>query len=356
MVLASVIAALLVVSVPLICLSSRARARREVQGVVQVGTTEYTLPALVWSLWNFGDPHALAKALSSRGTHSLTGVRDALTTLLQTIPPEQSTAIAALADESERAHSDYLLWQAQREGLSAALGVGAADAFILALGENADWASSILDSITENTEIAEAVLGAVVPKLGRAFFRELTPDLYEAFLEKAAPVLLDSVEAAGDATLEGAALIADTHLPLATIGFALYRAKQASEAGLEGERVAENAAWDIGAKGGGVATGAAIGTFILPGIGTLAGGILGSLLGKGIADRGKARHLNRAQREAAESLTTLGQRVSRHEWLSISRRLKTALSMRSTHSKPLGSGPAVLSHGGGSPAIVGLNL
>lgn len=93
-----------------------------------------------------------------------------------------------------------------------------------------------------------------------------------------------------------AAAIVDAHVPVFTIVTAAHRARGAHRAGLEGRRVAENLAWDVGAKGGAVAAGAAIGTAVFPGVGTVVGGVIGAVAGSGAAHAGKRRHLREAQK------------------------------------------------------------
>lgn len=126
-----------------------------------------------------------------------------------------------------------------------------------------------------------------------------------------------------DVAADGLSVIADAHLPVVTIGRALMRARDASSRGLDGDRVAENLAWDMGAKGGSVVAGMVAGSMVFPVVGTFVGGLVGALFGGEVAEAGKARHLRVAQENAEAVTRRLGSAVGRKRWLGLTAELKS---------------------------------
>lgn len=161
--------------------------------------------------------------------------------------------------------------------------------------------TALLDSAGEVAGVlAEAKLGA----LG-----DILPDATAGVLGGAVDA---SVGAIGDPLLN--ALDSGVlPVPVGSMVAGGRRLHKGVQLGVSSERIAENAALDVGVQGGGTVAGAALGTFLIPipVLGTVLGSMVGGVVGSTVAGVARGRHLARARAKWIESLETFGGGVSR---------------------------------------------
>lgn len=274
------------------------------------------VPQSLWAICAIGGTHAVLHLLRSSKAKTSAELKSDLDQLVESLPEAEKARMSSRAEEIRRLQAEQLVDESHREYIAAAAGLGALDAGIMALGDSSEQFASALHSVDPTTAL-EFLIGHVRPMNA---LENVSPDLAhhltDAVATWASPVVDHAVGAGVDAGLGLLGGIADAHFPIATTISSLHRAAKARSAGLDGGRVSENLAWDLGARGGGIAAGAAIGS-VVPVVGTLIGGILGGLLGGEIAAAGKTRHLKAAQDNAHRELAALGNSVSRQKWLSV---------------------------------------
>ena len=120
----------------------------------------------------------------------------------------------------------------------------------------------------------------------------------------------------------------DIHVPIVSIVMAIVAARRSTEAGLDPDRIAENLMWDVGAKGGAIVAGAGIGSMVMPGIGTVIGGLAGAIGGSFAATYGKQRHLRSAIADFRASCETLGRDVSEAHLEQIAQESNATIEMK----------------------------
>ena len=267
------------------------RARAAALVPISVGSWEVPLPHAVWGLCAVGGTEFVTDTLSRSKARTAADLHKDVEDAISGLPEKDRFRLEQRAAEIERRQAERVAWQTHADMTSAAAGIGALDGMLLVLGQNSEWLASAVSATPIHDGMAAGLQGLLEHKLSLPLIEEVAPEAaasISAWLgDYVAEPIVSGVVSLGDGAAEVLGGAADVGIPIATTLLAVKKAVSSSNAGLESGRVAENFAWDLGAKGGGVATGAAIGTALFPGIGTVLGGLIGGFVGNGIANEGK---------------------------------------------------------------------
>lgn len=170
-----------------------------------------------------------------------------------------------------------------------------------------DWADSVAGGDLLSGVLSHGRFGSLEP---------IVPDTVQDMAGDAFDSVIDGVPDIAGGALEA---VDAAGLPVFTLARAAWKAQQANAAGVEGGRVAENLAADVVLRGGGIAGGAALGTLILPGVGTVVGGLIGGIFGSMSATEVKGRHLRAAQESLLEALSDVATTVEPSAWTHLAR-------------------------------------
>ena len=122
--------------------------------------------------------------------------------------------------------------------------------------------------------------------------------------------------------------LVDLRVPIVSTVMAIVAARRSTGAGQDPNRIAENLMWDVGAWGGTIVAGAGIGSMMMPGIGTMIGGLAGAIGGSFAATYGKQRHLRSAIADFRASCETIGQHVDEDHLDQIARESNATIEMK----------------------------
>lgn len=208
------------------------------------------------------------------------------------------------------AERDYL-YSALQQASAAPLLV--TDAVLLGLADQHAAVDSAFESAVDWTgSVAGGDLLSGVLSHGRfGSLEPIVPDTVQDMAGDAFDSVVDGVPDIAGGALEA---VDAAGLPMFTLARAAWKAQQANAAGVEGGRVAENLAADVILQGGGIAGGAALGTLILPGFGTVVGGLIGGIFGSMSTTEVKGRHLRAAQERLLEALGDVATSVGASAW------------------------------------------
>lgn len=306
---------------------SRAR-NEEAHATVAIDGRPVELASAVWAAASNGAEGPVTDFLTRTRAKTAQGTADGVSAVIAALPASQRAAITDHQQVLARARADRQLWAAQTDVVAGAAAAGALDGVVIALGENPDWVAHHVSQLMSHVDLSQLLSGELVHHAARGA-AQLAPDLTSSLVDHLdhalAPMIDHAADAVGDALLGGVTAVADAHLPLFTLARSLRRAKVASDAGLEQSRVTENLLLDAGATGGATAAGAVLGSFIVPGLGTVVGGMLGGFVGRAVAQLGKERHLMEAQRLAERRLQDVGRKVPSTQWRAMSADLTQCL-------------------------------
>ena len=267
------------------CLSIPIRRRSRKRIAVSVTEFEGTptrLDVATWSVASVVGADQLAQELLAANPQTPSGAASVLQAVTASLSDDDRANIAERLETAERARAERALWAVQTESIINAASVGMLDALILATGEHADWAINLIDRSLDHVDVSRFVIEHALSNKYDHYWGLFHNSLFEHATSGIDNVAGDAIDAGVNMGLDSAghavSAIADAHLPVITIFRSVHRATKSTQAGLDSDRVGENLALDLGLKGGGIATGATIGTAIFPGVGTVVGGILGGLL------------------------------------------------------------------------------
>lgn len=328
----------------------RRRSRRlQARAVVLFNGEPATLDVVVWSIAVATGETGLRRAISGKPISSAADVSAHLERYIDSLSEADRRAVEERIKLGQRAQAERALWDVQNESLTTAASVGMIDSVILAAGADPEWSVGLVEQALANTDVSQFLIESVLGQVGHHYFELFHRELFEQVVggvDQVAGAAIDTgVNAAIDGTGLGLGAIADAHIPVVTVVRSLYQASRSSQAGLDSDRVAENLGWDVVAKGGGIVAGAAIGTAIFPGVGTVIGGFLGGLFGSEAAEQGKTRHLRAAVDRADESNARVGESISPDSWREIASTMAEHLGWLQTTQQDLGRAAISLKQG-----------
>lgn len=144
---------------------SAVTARRDACRVIVVDGEEHELSSVVWALAAYGDPARVVAALIGRGLYSRRELEATVVRLVDEMAEADRVQFRVRCEKAERAAAEHGLWVAQTEALTVSMAAGAADAFIVTLGENADWLKTALMSSLDDADVSALATHALI---GRA--------------------------------------------------------------------------------------------------------------------------------------------------------------------------------------------
>lgn len=336
MIVSGVVATLFVV---VACAWALLRRRRradlfeEMARTISIRGTEATLPEAVWAFSAMGGAQHVLDVIDASSTRSSTQLREEIDAMILELPKPEGDRLAAHITARRAAVREKTVWTSHSDYVAAAAALGGTDSLIMAGGDlgldHLDLGASVeaVDVLTHGL-VAGVLNFPKVPSVSPGlehFAPELAQKMQDSLadmFEPLAEIMLESGADAADLLLN----VADSGIPIATTFLSIKKAVQSSNAGLDGSRVGENLAWDLGARGGGIAAGAAIGTAIFPVVGTVVGGLLGGLFGGEVAAEGKSRHYRAARSAADEALEALGSSISPRKWAAQTESLKAVVT------------------------------
>ena len=287
------------------------------------------LPHILWGLCAVGATKQVTDTLARSKARTAADLHADVDRVISALPERDRFRLEQRAAEIERRQEERIAWHTQADVATTAAAMGTLDGMLLALGQHSEWLEQTVSSTPINDGMAAGLQGLIEHKLMLPTFEDFAPDATAAISawlgNHVVEPVVDGVDAVGEGAVELLGGAADFGIPITTTLLAVKKAVSSSNAGLESERVAENFAWDLGARGGSVAAGAAVGTAILPVVGTVIGGLIGGFVGGGIASEGKTRHLRRAIQASDAARSSVGLSVSEDKWRSLGRGLERSL-------------------------------
>lgn len=310
-----VVASVVLMAVAALSVQRRRLQRRlysDAQRAVMIDRETFPLCDAVWAVGTSAGSRLVLDSLQHSRARTAEGIWADLAINVGKLSEADRVRAMASKQSYVRARVDRELWDKHTDLVDRAVAVGGLDALVLALGQRPEWVEAVYEKAID----LDALTGFA---LGRLPGIEFAPDAWVEELQRTGGQIVEPIaELAGEGLTNALAAIGDSHLPLLTISRALVKGRVASEAGLNGERVAENIAWDIGATGGSVMAGAALGTAIFPVVGTIVGGLIGGLFGAGVAEEGKRRHFSSAYQSASDEYKRIGDLVDSQHWRGLS--------------------------------------
>lgn len=302
--------------------SRRAKAMSAALEPVVFRGTVVPLDQAIWAVASVGDASAVGARLAGLRAFSPQAVADELDTFVAAYSPADVQAVEAKVKQILHAEREIRAWEVQSEALETAFAAGLLDVAILTIGANEDWVNVITEQI-ESLPVDALLAHGLLSQTG---LTTVLPDHLDGLAVGALQTVLEPVgDGLADLAAGGIGSVLDSGVPFVTVGRALYKANQASAAGLDNGRVVENAATDIGLAGGGIAIGAAIGS-VVPVVGTMIGGAVGGFVGRAASTYMKGRHLESAQQAAIASLDAFGRTVSARSFGSITEEAKAVIT------------------------------